>query len=100
MTVYCAGAANGGYDGWKFLWELYKRETQPVESISLLYGICCTRIPSLISKIMEQSITDKPFIRRQDVGNVFAYLQSNAIASKMAWDFFVTNIKEILRRCN
>ncbi|VDP29664.1 unnamed protein product [Soboliphyme baturini] len=96
--VYCTAMAHGSSEDWLLLWNLYKSEEQPVESMNLLHGLCCTRKPDLISTLLSQAVKADPTVRKQDIPFIFQSLKTNTAAKWLIWTFLVNNVDRILKK--
>jgi aminopeptidase N len=95
-TVYCAGVTQGTADDFNYLYNKYPQEQVAVEKDNILYGLCCSKYPWALTKLLNQAITpDSTFIRQQDAQYVFQYISTNNVGREMLWDYFTANWMQI-----
>lgn len=80
---------------WEFAWQRYRRAMVSSEKEILLSSLGCTRETWLLSRFLENSLTDKHGIRKQDVFRVFASVSNTVIGQPIAWNFMKQNWEEM-----
>ncbi|CAF3216242.1 unnamed protein product [Rotaria sp. Silwood2] len=82
--VYCIAIREGSHEEFQFLWNRLEHEQLATETISLLYGLSCTKDRSETVWFLNQHLKDGSVIREQDmtrsIGNVARSRDSNQIA--------------------
>jgi aminopeptidase N len=95
-TVYCSGVGQGSVDDFNYMYMKYPEEQVAVERDNILYGLCCSKDPWALTKLLNQAIDpNSTFIRQQDAEYVFQYVSTNNVGREMLWDYFTTNWVQI-----
>ncbi|XP_037030897.1 aminopeptidase N isoform X2 [Bradysia coprophila] len=94
-VIYCTAMREGSFQEWYFAYERYLATTSAAEKELILSALGCTTKPWLLSKYLNMTISSTSGIRKQDGARAFVSVAQNNIGYEIAFDFLVTNIKEI-----
>ncbi|XP_031619853.1 aminopeptidase Ey isoform X2 [Contarinia nasturtii] len=93
--VYCTALREGSFQEWYFALRRYKETTDASEKEIILDALGCTTKTWLLSKYLNMTITADSGIRKQDGRRAFIAVAQNSFGFETAFDFLMTNIKEI-----
>ncbi|XP_037909799.1 aminopeptidase N isoform X2 [Hermetia illucens] len=95
QTIYCVALREGSFQEWYFAYSRYKDTMSASEKEQILSSLGCTIRPWLLSKYLNMTIDPESGIRKQDGARAFLAVARNSIGYEIAFDFLMTNIKEI-----
>ncbi|XP_035779782.1 aminopeptidase N-like [Anopheles albimanus] len=90
-TVYCTAIKYGDEMEWNFAWERFQRATVASEKEILLSALGCSRVPWILTRFLENSMSDEYGIRKQDAFRVFLSVSDNVIGQSLAFDYMRNN---------
>uniref|UniRef100_A0AAG5CSS6 Aminopeptidase N n=1 Tax=Anopheles atroparvus TaxID=41427 RepID=A0AAG5CSS6_ANOAO len=90
-TVYCTAIKYGDETEWDFAWERFQKATVASEKEILLSAMGCSRVPWILTRYLENSMSDDFGIRKQDAFRVFLSVADNVIGQSLAFDYMRNN---------
>uniref|UniRef100_A0A182NCK3 Aminopeptidase N n=1 Tax=Anopheles dirus TaxID=7168 RepID=A0A182NCK3_9DIPT len=90
-TVYCTAIKYGDETEWDFAWERFQKATVASEKEILLSALGCSRVPWILARYLENSMSDEFGIRKQDAFRVFISVADNVIGQPIAFDYMRNN---------
>ncbi|ETN63471.1 protease m1 zinc metalloprotease [Anopheles darlingi] len=90
-TVYCTAIKYGDETEWNFAWERFQKATVASEKEILLSSLGCSRVPWILTRFLENSMSDEYGIRKQDAFRVFLSVSDNVIGQSLAFDYMRNN---------
>ncbi|KFB52686.1 AGAP013001-PA-like protein [Anopheles sinensis] len=90
-TVYCTAIKYGDETEWDFAWERFQKATVASEKEILLSAMGCSRVPWILTRYLESSMSDESGIRKQDAFRVFLSVADNVIGQSLAFDYMRNN---------
>ncbi|XP_052869863.1 aminopeptidase N [Anopheles cruzii] len=90
-TVYCTAIKYGDETEWNFAWERFQRATVASEKEILLSALGCSRVPWILTRYLENSMSDDYGIRKQDAFRVFLSVSDNVVGQALAFDYMRNN---------
>ncbi|XP_049950895.1 glutamyl aminopeptidase-like isoform X1 [Schistocerca serialis cubense] len=96
--VYHYGmSANGSFESWEQMWQLYVAETDAQERTKLLYGLAGIQNEEAIRRYLNYT-KDESLIRSQDFFTVIGYISGNPVGSQIIWDFYRNEWEYLVER--
>uniref|UniRef100_A0A182W2Z0 Aminopeptidase N n=1 Tax=Anopheles minimus TaxID=112268 RepID=A0A182W2Z0_9DIPT len=90
-TVYCTAIKYGEEKEWDFAWERFQKATVASEKEILLSAMGCSRVPWILTRYLENAMSDEYGIRKQDAFRVFISVADNVIGQPIAFDYMRNN---------
>ncbi|XP_053660803.1 aminopeptidase N-like [Anopheles marshallii] len=90
-TVYCTAIKYGDEKEWDFAWDRFQKATVASEKEILLSAMGCSRVPWILTRYLENAMSDEYGIRKQDAFRVFISVADNVIGQPIAFDYMRNN---------
>lgn len=95
--VYCTAIANGNYDDWLFMWDMYNKTSVASEKVKQLQSLACSREPWVLSSFLMKTITPDSGVRRQDGAAVISAVASTVFGRSLLFNFLLENWEAIYK---
>ncbi|KAH8024438.1 hypothetical protein HPB51_022947 [Rhipicephalus microplus] len=95
--VYCTAIANGNYDDWLFMWDMYNKTSVASEKVKQLQSLACSREPWVLNSFLMKTITPDSGVRRQDGGAVISAVASTVFGRSLLFNFLLENWEAIYK---
>lgn len=96
--VYCIGIEYGTVDDWKYTYNQFTLEQDPILKDNLLHGLSCSREPWLIQTYLNYQIDPNFFVSNETLLDAIKYSSSTSYSYLLTWQFVKKNWNSIYSR--